>query len=137
MRVSMFRTRLGAEVHLAKHQEIALERAGVWSTLGYTFITQFEGKPTYSDAVIAGMLGDYAKVTRVGMFHRLHRSPALPWHVRNPNRGETDAACPNFPATVECASTLFGCDIVTTPARDMRSEFLQNAEQYRVILLVV
>lgn len=137
MRVSMFRTRLGAEVRLARHQEIALERAGVWGTLGYTAITQLDGEPTYSDAEIAELLGDYTRVTQVGMFHPLYRSPSSPWHVRNPIPGETDASCPSFTAALECASTLFCCDIVMVPARDMRSVFLHDAEQCRVILLVV
>lgn len=137
MRVSMFRTRLGADVRLAIHQEVALERAGVWMALGYTPITQFEGTPTYSDAEIAGMLGDYPRVTRIAMFHPHYRNHSIPWHVRNPVRSEWDAACPSFPAALECASTLFRCDIVTVPAGDMRSEYLHEAEQRRVILLVV
>lgn len=137
MRVSKFRTRLGAEVQLAKHQEIALERAGVWRTLGYIFITQLEGKATYSDAEIASMLGDYVRMTRVGMFHPQHRSPAHPWHVRHPIHGLSDAACPSFRSAVDIASTLFGCDIVTIPVRDMQYEFLHDAEECRVILLIV
>lgn len=137
MRVSMFHTRIGQQVMLATHQEVALERAGVWSALGYTFIAQVEGKPSFSDAEIAGKLGDYPRMTRVAMFHPLYRSPALPWLVRNPTPSESDAACPSFTAALECASTLFRCDLITVPARDMRSEFLREAEQRRVIVLVV
>lgn len=137
MRISMFHTRLGEQVHLARHQEIALERAGVWSTLGYAFITQVEAEPTFSDAAIVGMLGDRAKVTRVAMSRPEHGSPDLPWHVCNPKCGETDADCPSFLSALDCASTKFGCDIVTVLRSDMRSEFFREADQRGVILLVV
>jgi hypothetical protein len=137
MRVSRFKTRGGAIVLLTKNQELALERAGVWVTLGYTFVCEEEGKPSFTDRQMATQLAGYKGKTHIGMLHPEYRTPDLPYVVANPQEYEPSAACAGFADALNCAREKFRCDVVTVLERDYQPKFNLIAEQWRVVLLVV
>lgn len=135
--VWIYVTRDGKEVRLTERQEIALQKACVWATLGYQFSRTEFSEPTYSDRDIVALCAGYKFIAHIGLLNPQYRSPELPYLVGNPNRFEPSATCANFTDAVKCARELFYCDVVTVPAKEFRPEFDCIADHWRVAILTV
>lgn len=133
MLVTVFTTPEGDDLMFAPHQRLALERAGLWQTYGYTLKTQCEGIPTFRDSEIAATLYNYAGLTtiyRPGLTH----VPNHPYNVRN-RRASTDVPCVTIEAALDTVREL-GCDVVAIPVADMEPVFERYAADRGITLLV-
>lgn len=134
--VNCYSSRGGVEIWFTRAQQTALQRAGQWSPLCYTFRETTRGRPTHTDAEIAQMIRNYKKLTHVGVLHPDYRSPDRLFFIRNPKRYAPDATTQTFGTAMECASQEFGCDVVTISEHDCTHGFHEFAADWRVILLV-
>jgi hypothetical protein len=125
-------------VRLTDDQVVALQRAGVWESLKYTFLYCAVSAPTHSNEHIVNMLGDYPRRVNIGMLDPEYRDPRLPYMLTATNRGNTGLVpCETFQAALKCASEMFRCDIVTVPRRDFQLEFRRMAKDYNIVVLVI
>jgi hypothetical protein len=137
MKTALYHTRLGKPIVLRKNQADALIRAGVWLTLGYTYIDASTDEPTYTDDIIGTMIRRYPKVALICRPPYQEKGPEFPFRIVSAAHTERNAWCKSFGAAVQWVRDIHQCDILFVPASDMQPDYFEKAEKWRVCLLSV
>lgn len=140
MKAALYHTRLGRPIILRKNQADALIRAGVWLTLGYTYIDASTDEPTYTDDIIVTMIRQYPKVALICKpSHHAHdaHGQEYPFRIVSAAHTERNAWCKSFGAAVQWVRDIHQCDVVFVPVCDMQADYYEQAERQRVGLLAV
>lgn len=137
MKVSEFTTVDGkSTLILTEAQELALEHAQRLTRTGYRRIRQFDGAPTYSDAVIRGLIADYDRITAIAP----STDGAEAYVVTDPVNPSLEEQRATLDLALKCAKYRFGCNVVTILAEHThgkQEELCRVASEIRVALLVI
>lgn len=137
MKVSEFTTIDGKKsLVVTEPQELALEHAQRLTRTGYRRVSQFDGKPTYSDAVIRGLIADHDGITSIAP----STDTAEAYVVTDPVNPSLEEQRATFDLAVKCAKYRFGCNILTMlaeHAKERAEELRRIAQESRVALLII
>jgi hypothetical protein len=137
MNTALYHTRLGRPIILRKNQADALIRAGLWLTLGYTYIDASTEEPTYTDDIIGTMIRQYPKVALICKPRHQAKGPQFPFRIVSSAHTERNAWCKSFGAAIQWVRDVHQCDVLFVPIGDMQEDYFKEAEKQRVCLLSV